>query len=111
MDTIEHYRRIIRQVLADYLANRPARTNIDVETIIDSTGDHYQLVTVGWIDQERIYGSIVHLDIRNGKIWIQHDGTEDGFAERLVAAGVPKTDIVLGFHSPFKRQFTEFAVG
>jgi hypothetical protein len=57
-----------------------------------------------------VYGSIVHLDIRNGKIWIQHDGTEVGIANRLVEAGVPKTDIVLGFHSPFKRQFTEFAV-
>jgi hypothetical protein len=51
------------------------------------------------------------VDIRNGKIWIQHDGTEEGIANRLIASGVPKEDIVLGFHSPFMRQYTEFAVG
>ncbi|MFN5893529.1 MAG: element excision factor XisI family protein, partial [Dolichospermum sp.] len=29
----------------------------------------------------------------------------------LVAAGVSKKDIVLGFQSPFMRKFTEYAVG
>jgi hypothetical protein len=29
----------------------------------------------------------------------------------LMALGVPAQDIVLGFHSPSKRRFTEFAVG
>jgi hypothetical protein len=48
--------------------------------------------------------------IRDEKIWIQHDGTEGGIANELVERGVPKQDIVLAFHSPFKRQFTEFAV-
>ncbi|MFN6539298.1 MAG: element excision factor XisI family protein [Nostoc sp. EkiNYC01] len=53
----------------------------------------------------------MHLDIKNEKIWIQHDGTEGGIADELTNRGVPKQDIVLAFHSPFKRQFTEFAVG
>jgi len=29
----------------------------------------------------------------------------------LVAAGVPKEDIVLAFKAPYVRQFTDFAVG
>lgn len=45
------------------------------------------------------------------KIWIQRDGTEMGIANELIAAGVSKEDIVLGFHAPYKRQFTDFAVG
>jgi hypothetical protein len=49
-------------------------------------------------------------DIKNGKIWIQHNGTEDPIASQLVAKGVPKEDIVLGFHSPNRRQYTGFAV-
>ena len=56
-------------------------------------------------------GCILHIDIIDGKIWIQHDGTEGGIALDLIDHGVPKQDIVLGFHSPFKRQFTDFAVG
>ncbi len=52
----------------------------------------------------------MHIVIQNGKIWIQHAGTEDGIANRLVELGVAKGDIVLGFQSPYKRRFTEFAV-
>jgi hypothetical protein len=51
------------------------------------------------------------VNIQNGKVWIRHNGTEGGIADELVGRGVPKHDIVLGFHSPFKRQFTDVAVG
>lgn len=44
------------------------------------------------------------------KIWIQHDGTEDGVANDLVKAGVPRDQIVLAFKSPDLRQHTDFAV-
>jgi XisI protein len=53
----------------------------------------------------------MHIDVKDGKIWIQYDGTEEGVANRLVAAGVPKDEIVLGFQSPFQRMHTDFAVG
>ncbi|MGC1305871.1 MAG: element excision factor XisI family protein [Phormidesmis sp.] len=51
----------------------------------------------------------MHLDIKDGKIWIQHDGTEAGIATQLLELGVPANDIVLAFHSPNMRKFTEFA--
>jgi hypothetical protein len=54
-------------------------------------------------------GCVLHFDIKSGKIWIQHDGTEDSIADELVALGVPKNDIVLAYHAPYNRQFTEFA--
>ena len=50
------------------------------------------------------------LILKNGKIWIQHDGTEIGVANELVEWGVPKEDIVLAYHAPYKRQYTGFAV-
>jgi len=49
------------------------------------------------------------VDIVNGKLWIRCDNTEDGIATELVAAGVPKGDIVLGFKSEEMRRHTEFA--
>ena len=54
---------------------------------------------------------IIHVDIKDNKIWIQRDGTEIGIANELIAAGVPKEDIVLGFYAAYKREFTDFAVG
>ena len=53
---------------------------------------------------------MVHLDIIDGKIWIQRDGTEDGIATDLEAAGIPKSDIVLAFHPQRLRKYTEYAV-
>ena len=56
-----------------------------------------------------VYGTIIHVDIRDGKIWIQRDFTEEGVVSVLVELGVPKMDIVLGFKPPYVRQFTGFA--
>jgi len=49
------------------------------------------------------------IDIIDGKIWIQHDGTTEGAAERLVAAGIPQAAIVLGFQPPERRKLSAFA--
>jgi hypothetical protein len=65
---------------------------------------------MGWNGHRRIYGCTIHIDIKNSKIWIQHNMTEIDLAQELVSLGVPKEDIVLGFHSPFMRQFTDYAV-
>ncbi|WP_129633408.1 XisI protein [Candidatus Oscillochloris fontis] len=111
MDTVTQYRTYIEQILRDYSAYTPSYGDIDVELIMDYTHDHYQLLRVGWHKQQRIHGIVLHIDIRDGKIWIQHDGTEEGVANQLVEKGVPKTDIVLGFQSPYKRQFTDFSPG
>ena len=110
MDKLTQYRNYICAILEEYSHYRPSYEDVDVEQIVDTVHDHYQLVTVGWNDQERIHGSLLHIDIKAGKIWIQHDGTEEGIANRLVKLGVPKSDIVLAFHTPYRRQFTEFAV-
>jgi hypothetical protein len=100
----------VQDVLKQYVANVPSDDQVEVDLSFDTERDHYQVINVGWINKRRIYGCVLHLDIKNGKIWIQHDGTEDGITNELLKLGVPKSDIVLGFHSPYKRQFTDFAV-
>ena len=109
MDRVNRYRKIVRDILEEYAAP-PSNGEIKSEIVVDSVNDHYELVYVGWDRHRRVHGPVLHLDIIGGKIWIQHDGTEEGIANRLVAAGVPKNDIVLAFQSPFKRKFTDFAV-
>ena len=65
---------------------------------------------MGWDGQQRIFSLILHFDIKDGKIWIQYNGTEIAIAQVITEKGVPASDIVLGFHSPFKRQFSGYAV-
>jgi hypothetical protein len=109
-DKLTTYREQIEEILREYASHKYAHGDIEREIVIDPARDHYELISVGWLGAERVHGCLLHVDFKNGKIWIQHDGTEVGIAKLLVEAGVPKEDIVLAFHSPFKRQFTGFAV-
>ncbi|MEA5554647.1 XisI protein [Anabaena cylindrica UHCC 0172] len=111
MDKLTQYRQIVQEILQEYGEAQAAYGNIEVETILDKERDHYQIVHVGWEGQNWVHSCIIHIDIKSSKIWLQWNGTEDDIAANLVAAGVPKEDIVLGFQSPFMRKFTEYAVG
>ncbi len=110
MDTLNTYREIIQNVLSDYVRLQYAYGNIQNETIFDREADRYMVVSIGWQKVKRIHGCLIHIDIINGKVWIQRDGTEHGIANELVAAGIPKDQIVLGFYTPEVRQHTEYAV-
>ena len=110
MDTLDTYRQIIYNVLSEYVRLQYAYGEIQNETIFDRQADRYLVMSVGWQRVKRIHGCLIHVDIINDKVWIQRDGTEDGIADKLVAAGIPKEKIVLGFHTPDARQHTEFAV-
>jgi XisI protein len=111
MANVDKYRHLIQDILTEYSEIKAANEEVEAELVFDLLRDRYQVVHAGWSSQRRIYGCVLHLDIINGKIWIQHDGTEGGVANELIDRGVPKQDIVLAFHSPFKRKFTDFAVG
>ena len=78
--------------------------------IISENHNSYLLLTLGWRQDQRVHGCLIHLEIKNNKIWIQRDGTEDGITDKLVVEGIPKKDIILAFHPPEIRQYTEFAI-
>ncbi|WP_129672730.1 XisI protein [Candidatus Chloroploca sp. Khr17] len=110
MDTVIAYRTIVQTVLHAYTSIRYAYGDIRNEAIFDERSDRYMVVSVGWQGNRRIHGCLLHIEIIDGKVWIQRDGTEEGVALELVAAGIPKQNIVLGFQSEEIRPFTEFAV-
>ncbi|MCI0378510.1 MAG: XisI protein [Gemmataceae bacterium] len=110
MDKLALYRRLLRDIILKYAAFKPSVGEIETEAIIDEANNHFELMHSGWVKDNRVHGSVLHVDIRNGKIYIQHDGTEEGIANELVEAGVPKEDIVLAFKAPEIRQHTGFAV-
>ncbi len=91
------------------LCNR--RQNQDIETflIVDELNGHYIWMNLGWQKGDRITGITVYVRLLDGKFWIEEDWTEDGIATDLVNAGVDKADIVLAFHEPKMRQYTDFA--
>lgn len=52
----------------------------------------------------------MYLRIKNDKIWVEEDITDLCVVDDLLSVGIPKSDIVLGFHPPAKRVLTDFAI-
>jgi hypothetical protein len=116
MDRVEttktdSYREIARRLVEEYASYKPSHGQIETEAIVDREKDHYEVMHVGWDGQRRVHGSVVHIDIIGGKVWVQYDGTSRPVADELTAAGIPREDIVLGFHPANVRPLTEFAAG
>ncbi len=110
MDRINSYRQIIKEALSQYTLIPYAYGDIQTKVVSDPEADSYLLMTVGWNDDKRIHGCLIHIEIVSNKIWIQRDGTEYGITRELETAGIPKSDIVLGFQAPEVRQHTGYAV-
>jgi len=110
MDKIVNYREYIQTLLTNYASGDFWDDEVEVQLIFDTQHDHYQWMNVGWQGLNRIYRCIIHFDIKDGKIWLQQNLTDQNPAEELVAMGVPKEDIILGLEPPYKRQYTEYGV-
>jgi hypothetical protein len=79
--------------------------------VVDRERDHYEVMQVGWDGGRRVHGCVLHIDVRGGKVWIEHNGTDARIGEELVAASIPREDIVLGFQPAEVRPLTRFGVG
>lgn len=110
MDSLEKYQQIVRNLILEYASHKPSHGKIEVEAIIDEDKGHYEILHIGWQGKRRVHGIVLHIDIIGDKVWIQYDGTSPGVALELVAAGIPRESIVLGFQPEHVRQYTEFAI-
>jgi hypothetical protein len=110
MDKINHYRTLIKQILLRHAEYAPSLGQIESIPVFDDQKNQYFLVDFGWDRTGRVYAVIVHLQIKNNKVWIERDGMEEGIATELLEVGIPKEDIVLAFYRPERRAITEFAV-
>ena len=105
-----HYRQVIIDVLKQY-AHAPINGKIQTITILDTMGDHYQLLDIGWDEAGRqVFQPTIHVDLIGTKVWIQENTTDVDLAKEFVTSGINPSDIVLGLHSRSLRQFSEYAV-
>lgn len=99
------YQKYVQEILYSFIANED---DGNLKFVCDTTRNHYQLLSIGWKDDiKRIMDIIAHVDIIDGKIWIQRDFTEPSISQHLLEMGVPQSDIVLGFQPPYKRAYSE----
>ena len=111
MDKLTRYRNTVKALITEHarLMRSQPLPGEEVVCVFEEQTDNYMLLRLGWVRGKRLYSITLHLRLASGKIWVEQDWTEDAVAE-LIAAGVPKEDIVLAFNPPEMRHETEFAV-
>jgi hypothetical protein len=101
VNKIQHYEALILSLLKERADPRSDESYQEI-IIADKETRHYQLLATGWTDSK-------HFLKTDGKIWLLENDTAMRPAVELVNLGVPKSDIVLGFHPPQYREFSGFA--
>lgn len=111
MDRIAEYRDIIEKVLTEALAFMgPTNTQgVEYKLMFDRERDSYAITAIGFDGPRRVHRFVIHLEIINGKVWLQADNTDLVIARDLERAGLMKNEIVLGFQEPKVRPYTEYA--
>lgn len=111
MNSVKLLRQAITRVFREWeeFASGPL-SHFRIMPVIDLEHDRYVLQDVDPSGDRYRSLTMAHLEIRDGKIWILTDNTEEGVATQLVAQGVPKDRIVLAFYPQAVRAMGEFAV-
>ena len=113
MDRLDAHRAAVRQLMerqAELLRQAKGGGDVESALVIDQDQQRFVLWELGWDGGRRVNHVYLHVQPKGGKIWVEEDWTEEGIANELVRAGVPKEDIVLGFQPQERRHLTEFAV-
>lgn len=102
MDTIIQQRNAVKQVIEQYANFKSSHGDIRLDTVFDENCDRYALIQVGWDRGKRINGTLIYVIFHEGQIWIEYDGMERGITDDLIAAGIAKDQIVLGWLPNFE---------
>jgi hypothetical protein len=111
MDSRLNYAELAKKVILEYAAFYARGGITTLHPVFDEQRQSYVLLDFGWQDDRYLHHATIHLEIIDGKIWIQQDDTEEGLATDLLEVGVPPEDIVLGFRPPEVRPYTGFGAG
>jgi hypothetical protein len=107
---LSELREAIALVFTSWEAFPGSAAKFKIVGVKDEPNDRYVLEHVDFDGERYNTRLLANLEIRDGKIWILTDNTEEGIATELFASGVPKQQIVLGFYSKALRETGDFAV-
>jgi hypothetical protein len=111
MDRLIKNKKIVKEVFEEVLAFIPKNAAIEILPVVDETNGHFMIYSDGWEGTYRDYACFFHLQVmKSGIVYIRHDGTNLDIANELVQKGIPKSEILLAFHAPYKRKISGFAV-
>lgn len=111
-----NYSRMLKEITEHYknLMSRASSSGVQQDVvpifICDEKEGIFAWFDFGWTKDGRVDSINFFVRLEDGKIHIEEDWTEEGIGTILLKRGVPPKDIVVEFHSPEMRQYTEFAL-
>jgi XisI protein len=110
MDKLEQYRQILKALIHRYADLSRSDTQVESIALCDPTQDSYMVMDIGWNSSGRVHSVPIHLRIKNQKVWLEWDGTDQEIAQQMIDSGIPQEDIVLAFYRPERQKLTGFAL-
>jgi hypothetical protein len=108
---IAEYRRIVTEILLELAQSQTIGGEIQTLPVFDELRHHYQILDIGWdVSGRRVFQPIVHVDLIDGKVWIQENMTDSDIAEAFAKEGIERSCIVLGLYSRAHRELSRCAV-
>ena len=96
MDKMKFYRECVCDLLLQETEGTIAPGELEMQVVFDRDRDRYLAIVLGWQGDRRTYICMLHLAIREGKVWVQRNQTDRSVVAALVEMGVAREDIVLG---------------
>lgn len=100
----------VRELMQEWLDFIKPSDSYHVELIVDDEKKRFVLMSDGWFKYRRFYGPLIDIWLRDEKVWIYEDNTEEGVPDELLAKGLTPEEIVIAWQPEYKRELTGFAV-
>lgn len=102
---IKIYQQAIIKTLSEAISTNIFPETLQIVQIFDRNSNRYQVLCHGWVgEEERVFHPIIHVEIINNKVWIQHNESDVDIGDELCNNGIPKSQMVLGLHPPSIRE-------
>jgi hypothetical protein len=98
------------EILTEYVKIPYSLSKTRQIAVCDRARGQFLIMLEGWEHFQRDHGCLVHLEIKDNKLWIQRDGTEDGLALEFERRGVPQEQMILAFYPPSDRAYADYAI-
>jgi len=111
MDSLIVFRQAVKETLENYAKTFNNGEGVEMLLVFDEARDEYLVLRHGWAGKKRINHIPIFVRIQNEKIFVEEDWTDRDIVGQLMAYGIGRERIVLAFHHPSLRPFTDFATG
>jgi hypothetical protein len=101
---------IVEGVVDDYARIKYVYDQVERQSVFDRDKGRFLLMIAGWNKGKRVHGCLIDVQIKNDKLWIERDGTEEGVGVEFERLGVPKSQMVLAWYPEEIREEDGYAL-